>query len=168
MTRSDRVVRYDPKNHRSVVGDFRTAETTIATLALDHVLEVRMVAHRPPWNPEVSFVACFAFDTEVAREVARELRRTISTYTARKVEPRGPILPNTETLEEGEMDAILFTEGDAPHVRVDAEQGGDRIWIYVGAAHESLQITVQLGGAIALWKFFAEGALAPGTRFRWT
>jgi hypothetical protein len=105
-------------------------------------------------------LAQFAFEDETAARVARELERQLSEpyYRYSFVKSRPPS-PNVAPLRAPGCD-VCFLDAEKPTARVEQEPGGDRVVLQVWSDEASLNITMQVGVAIALWDFLSQVAVA--------
>jgi|HubBroStandDraft_6_1064221.scaffolds.fasta_scaffold667842_2 hypothetical protein len=129
------------------IGDFRTYETTLGTLAFDDIYEVRLAS-------DAGHIAHFAVDTQLAPRLAAELRRQLSApYYRHEFLGQWASGPRRALLGEPGTN-IFFAAEDHPHLSIEQERGGDRIVLMLFDAEASLHITLQVGIAIDLYEFF--------------
>jgi hypothetical protein len=132
----------------SATGDFRTYETTFATLAFDDIYEVRLAS-------DSGAMAHFAIDAQLAPRLAGEFKRQLSTpYYRHVLLGQRPSSPRREPLGEPGTH-IFFTAADQPRFSVEREREGDRLVLMLFDAETSLHITLQVGVALDLCDFFA-------------
>jgi hypothetical protein len=132
----------------SVTGDFRTYETTFATMAFDDVYEVRLAS-------DSGAMAHFAVDAQLAPRLAGEFKRQLSTpYYRHVLLGQRPSSPRREPLGDPGTH-IFFTAADQSHLSVEREREGDRMVLMLFDAETSLNITLQVGVALDLYDFFA-------------
>jgi hypothetical protein len=138
----------------SAGGDFRTYETTFAAMGDGPVVEIQLIS-------EQGYRAHFAMDRELAARIAHDLEGQLSEpYRRERFHLLRP--PKLAPFDVVETD-VFFTVDEALRVTVMQETpGGDRIVLAIWSDEASLRITMQVGVAVAVWRFLALAAGRPG------
>ena len=129
----------------SAVGDFRTHQTTLCTLAFEDIYEVRL-------SSDAGEMAHFAVDARLAPRLAVELKRQLSAPRAHEPLHQCPSSPRRAHLGAPGTH-IFFAALDHPNLSV--ERDGDRIVLMLFDAETSLHVSFQAGIATDLYEFFA-------------
>ena len=137
----------------SAGGDLRTYETTFAAMGDGPVVEVQLIS-------EQGYHAHFAMDRKLAARIAHDLEGQLpEPYRRERFHLlRAPKLAPFDVVETD----VFFTVDEALRVTVKQETGRDRIVLGISSDEAYLRITMQVGVAVAVWRFLALAAGRPG------